>query len=557
MTLYRKYKLPLHQNGHVYLTSHRICYVDNTEARKNSIAIDLRDVGHYDFYAGFLKSSAKITISPKPSKHLSGLVSQVDRLEFSTPRGSPSPGPGNWISPIPIRVPSKPSVTWICSICSFSNLLSPSFDINTANQNTVLQPCQTCGIKPTLAHVLKAAISATAQRPAPDFQQSSVVLNKSHDPSLTQIKEASFQCPRCTFSNHPSLLTCEMCGAPLIASNQNVEMPSIRPLSPGPVLERLESLSSVEHEKIKLSFRAGGAQIFYERLKGAITQRKWLLTNAPPIPTPVSETDSNKSGKSTPGPESEAVGIAGLELLSNERRKNNATVINSAFSDLEALIASAQDIIALAESLSKKTQGSSAKAILNESVASLGMSATKDMLGSDALYLSELSRTLAEYLTDDRAGVLKNEGGIMTLVDLWARFNRKRNGVELVRPSDFEKAARRWVPLGLPVRLREFKNGLLVVQRHDWTDSKIVGQLLAWFQEFRIFEPVQPVPWDWRLFGRGVSAQEAANHFGWSLGVAIEELEMAEDKGVLCREETPEGIKFWENWLGGNEDKLL
>ena len=557
MTLYRKYKLPLHQSGHVYLTSHRICYVDNTEPRKNSIAIDLRDIGHYDFYAGFLKSSAKITISPKPSKHISWLTSQVDHLELSSLRSSPSPGPGNSTTHTPIRVPSKPSVTWICPICSFSNLLSPSFDINTANENTVLQSCQTCGIKPTLAHVLKAAISAAAQRPASNFQQPTIVSKEGNDQSLIQIKEASFQCPRCTFSNHPSLLSCEMCGAPLITSNQNFEAPLARPLSPGPILERLEPLSSVDHEKVKLSFRAGGAQIFYERLKGAITQRKWLLTNAPPIPNPVSETDPDKSGKSTPRPESEAVGIAGLELLSNERRKNHATVINSAFSDLEALMASAQDIIALAESLSKKTQGSSAKAILNESVASLGMSATKDMLRSDALYLSELSRTLAEYLTDDRVGVLKSEGGIITLVDLWARFNRKRNGVELVRPSDFEKAARHWESLGLPVRLREFKNGLLVVQRHDWTDDKIIGQLLAWFQEFRIFEPLKPVPWDWRLFGRGVTAQETANNFGWSLGVAIEELEMAEDKGVLCREETPEGIKFWENWLIGNEDKFL
>lgn len=45
-----KYKIPAHQNGHVYLTSHRICYVDNDDPRKNSVAIELRDVDRYEFY---------------------------------------------------------------------------------------------------------------------------------------------------------------------------------------------------------------------------------------------------------------------------------------------------------------------------------------------------------------------------------------------------------------------------------------------------------------------------------------------------------------------------
>lgn len=339
----------------------------------------------------------------------------------------------------------------------------------------------------------------------------------------------------------------------MIDAGKSIERQAPRPPSPGPILERPESLLTVANETIKLSFRAGGAQIFFERLKGAMIQRQWLSTNAPPIPTPNQETISNGSSRGIPKSMSKAVGIAGLERLGMERRRNNESVIKSAFEDLEALMASAKDIIALAESLSEKSQDSSAKAILHESVVSLGMSATKDMLGSDTLYLSELARTLAEYLTDDRVGVLKSEGGIMTLVDLWAKFNRKRNGVEMVSPADFEKATRQWEPLGLPVRLREFKNGLLVVQRHDWTDSKIIAQLLAWFQEFRMLEPERPVPWDWRVFGRGITAQETASHFRWSIGVATEELEMAEDKGVLCREESSEGVKFWENWINGKE----
>jgi hypothetical protein len=48
--LFRKFKLPNHQNGQVYLTSHRICYVDKAEPRKHSVALDLKDVDRFEFY---------------------------------------------------------------------------------------------------------------------------------------------------------------------------------------------------------------------------------------------------------------------------------------------------------------------------------------------------------------------------------------------------------------------------------------------------------------------------------------------------------------------------
>lgn len=460
-------------------------------------------------------------------------------------------------------------------------MLPITFDATTANQHTNLPACQTCGIKPPLAHVLKAVISSASRRQAAHSDSSAAQQliesqrgsgsgfstgGNGFVPSPSGVGPAepsmSFQCPRCTFANHPSLSACEICGASLVSLTAGGEDNVLRPASPAPVLNQAGSLVDSQTEYVKISFRAGGDKIFYERLKGAMVQRKWLLQDAPPVPLPSSLTKLQEaglsaasfSGRTTPDPK--GVGIAGLERLSLERRKNNESVISSAFEDLEALMASAQKIIALAESFGGASQETSARALLNESVASLGMNTTRDMLGSDSLYVSELSRNLAEYVTDDSQAILKKNGGVMSLVDLWAKFNRARNGVELVSPADFEKAARQWETLGLPVRLREFKNGVLVVQRHDWTDDKTIAQLLAWFQEFRMIEPVVPVPWDWRVFGRGVTAQEAAIHFGWSVGVATEELEMAEEKGVLCREESAEGIKFWENWIiGGDEEQ--
>jgi ESCRT-II complex subunit VPS36 len=307
-------------------------------------------------------------------------------------------------------------------------------------------------------------------------------------------------------------------------------------------------------DSVKFSFRDGGEKIFYERLKGALVQRKWLLQSAPPIPQPKEAGD----GSSTPGldrrPSDNFVGIAGLERRGEQLRKNNQMIIGNAFEDLAALMTSAKEVIALAERFSGQASrangaSSEASAIISQSASALGLTTTKDTLGSDTLYISELSRNLAEFLTDDSKNLLRKEGGIMSLVDLWAVFNRARGGVELISPTDFAKAAEMWDKLKLPVRLRRFKSGLLAVQGRDRTDEKTVASLLVWLKDLHHEPPEKEVPWDWQIFGRGVTAQETAQKFGWSVGVATEELEMAEERGALCREQGLDGLRFWENWL--------
>lgn len=439
-----------------------------------------------------------------------------------------------------------------------------NFDPSTATPSTNLLPCLACGIKPPITTVLKAAISAAANRepvtnpqPGPDSLAS---INGQPQSSGTG---ASVSCPRCTFVNHPYLLECEICSAPLSSVNSlKVNNEQCRSESPAPFFEQDRIKNTETTESIKLSFRGGGEKSFYERLKSALVQRKWLLYDAPPVPVPSEATSTPASTVAAPAADTNVAprslaGIAGLERRGFEARKNNEFVIGNAFEDLEALMASAKQIVSLAETLGRESGMASdetsaeANAVLSESAAALGMSTTKDMLGSGAenLYLSELSRNLAEYLTDDRKGILHKEGGTMSLIDLWAVFNRSRNGVELVSPSDFQRAAELWEKLKLPVRLRRFKTGLLVVQRYDWSDEKTLKMLQDWMQELRRMPPAEPVAWDWRLFGRAVTAHEAAQRFRWSVGVAAEELEMAEDKGVLCREEGIEGLRFWCNYI--------
>ncbi|KAI1487910.1 EAP30/Vps36 family-domain-containing protein [Biscogniauxia mediterranea] len=594
-----KYKLPNQQNGQVYLTSHRICYVDKQEPRKHSVALDLRDVERYEFYAGFLKSSPKVTLVPKPAKRGS-LQTRAAAASASPSRNggaSPSPAPDSaYRSPSVASSQPSAAATWVCTICSFPNPVPSNFDPTTANAHTPLPPCLACGIKPALTHMLKASISNVTSRQ----MASSGVLPLSAGTGIpppgvgpngsggyrngqagippeaaghTSSDTGGFQCPRCTFLNHPSLLSCEICGAPLISHDVPIPVVSEpeRTDSPGPTLNfgNVAGLENPDNVKISFRNRNGGEKIFYERLKGAITQRKWLLHEAPPVPKSGRAGDDARSDSlSQSGSGSvrkKTAGIAGLEQMGLDRRKNNELVIGSSFEDLEALMASAKEVVALAESFARQVNGgadsatSEANALLAESASQLGLVTTKDIVGgggssgSESLYLSELSRNLAEFLTDDARGVLRKAGGIISLVDLWAMFNRARGGVELVSPNDFEKAARLWEKLKLPVRLRKFKSGVLVVQSRDRTDETTIKALLAWLRDLHDIPPDRDVPWDWQEFGRGVTAQDVAERFGWSIGVAEEELEMAEERGVLCREEGLEGLKFWENYIDTGE----
>jgi len=358
--------------------------------------------------------------------------------------------------------------------------------------------------------------------------------------------------------------------------------------SPGPVTSIAQG-PDAGNEILKLSFRAGGEKIFFDRLRDALIQRKWLLQNAPSVPRSHTGSSDLINADGTPSAAAatrKRVGIAGLERRDQEMRRNNEIVIGSAFEDLEALMISAKEVIAMAErfaaqsSTSSSTTTAEASALLSESASALGLITTKDMLtspgsnststNSSTLYTTQLSRDLAELLTDDRHALLARAGGIISLVDLWALVNRRRNGIELASPRDFELAARQWDALRLPVRLRRFRSGLLVVQGRDRSDERTVEALLRWLAEAHEVPPEAcldadssvstggvastPVTWDWRAFGRGVTVLETAARFGWSVGVAAEELEMAEERGALVREQDAQGVRFWENHFGRAEE---
>ncbi|KAJ6264242.1 Vacuolar protein-sorting-associated protein [Drechslerella dactyloides] len=551
-----RYKVPNYQNGSAYLTTHRICFINNEEPRKYSAALELKDVERFELYNGFLKSSAKITLFLRPSDP--SLLNSASRSASRSPTYTPIQTPPRSSTPSQSFNINR---QWICPICTFPNPFPSNF-----GPAIPIPPCLTCGVKPNRT-VLDAVVNSPAPtpkltaEPSSDSAQLQAVIDKSKN-----------ACPRCTFINDHALRNCEICGEVLSSDNIDESLASggavARNESPGPAY--LGSIPLGEQiDSVKLSFRGGGEKSYMEKLKGAMVQRKWLLEQAPATPAVTSgaanltlDSDPASIG-GTPEVTERVVGIRGLERQSRNLRINNERTIAGAFEDLEALMSRAKEIIALAESFATQLSdnpslaNSDAKEALSNSANLLALrptdfTVTKDQISSSSststsLYHAELARSVADFLADDRRSILKKEGGAITLVDLWAIYNRAR-GIELISPSDLENAAKLFDKLQLPVRLRQFKSGLLVVQERNRTDEKIAKSVLAWLDSLAEAEA-----WDLETdqrWGKSILARDAAEKFGWSIAVATEELEMVEESGVLCREVGIEGVRWWKNpWM--------
>ncbi|KAJ3125006.1 Vacuolar protein-sorting-associated protein 36 [Nowakowskiella sp. JEL0407] len=350
------------------------------------------------------------------------------------------------------------------------------------------------------------------------------------------------ECLSCTFLNFPGLKECEMCGTSLSSPNQNTSdsnksasHPSYQPssylglvYSPKSPKSSTSALSNADVTEIRLSFRAGGCEIFAKHLQTAVTNKYWnVRTEAKPNRFAASQavtTSSNSESNSnvTVG------GIAGIMRNVEQTNKEMDKNLNEAFQDLDALMTKASEMVKLAESISAKVGNSGNSSEINhfkELLTDLGIASpvTRETAGS--MYIQVLSRQLAEILDK----VLPKSGGMMSLTDIYCVFNRAR-GVALISPEDLYKACQQFEILKLPFRLRGFDSGLSVVQSIHHSDDSTAARVEAHVKQHP-----------------GITAAEIARKENISVVLAREQLLMTEGKGLICRDDTVEGLKFYEN----------
>ncbi|PWA76881.1 hypothetical protein CTI12_AA230120 [Artemisia annua] len=152
---------------------------------------------------------------------------------------------------------------------------------------------------------------------------------------------------------------------------------------------------------------------------------------------------------------------------------------------------------------------------------------TKESAG--ALYHQELSRQLADFVKIP----LERAGGIMNMIDIYCLFNRAR-GTELISPDDLLRACSLWEKFNVPVMLKKFESGVMVIQNKSHSDEEVFSRIKSLVQKPDALQS-------------GVSATDAARTLGIAPAMAKEHLLAAESKGFLCRDVSPDGFRFYIN----------
>ncbi|KAG0465083.1 hypothetical protein HPP92_019247 [Vanilla planifolia] len=235
------------------------------------------------------------------------------------------------------------------------------------------------------------------------------------------------------------------------------------------------------------------------------------------------------------------VGVSGILRKEQEMWESTDKSLQEAFQDLNALMSKAREMVALAEKMRQKLlSGSSAQANpsdedlgskqeMQDWLLSVGIASPVTKESAGALYHQQLSRQLADFVKVP----LDKAGGMIALIDVYCLFNRAR-GTELISPEDLLQACVLWEKYEVPVMLRKFDSGVMVIQSKAHSDEEVFARITNLAQKPDALR-------------KGISPSDAALTLGIAPTLAKEHLINAESKGLLCRDVSPDGFRFFVN----------
>jgi len=121
-----------------------------------------------------------------------------------------------------------------------------------------------------------------------------------------------------------------------------------------------------------------------------------------------------------------------------------------------------------------------------------------------------------------------------------ARLNVCACGCQLISPEDLLKAAELTGQLNLGVSLKLFpSSGVKVLQLDSYRDEQVVSQ--------RIMDIFRTRRTDGELGQVGIYATDVSEELKLSLVIAKEQLLIAENLELICRDESVFGVRFYPN----------
>eukprot|EP01132_Coremiostelium_polycephalum_P005331 gene5331-6649_t len=257
-----------------------------------------------------------------------------------------------------------------------------------------------------------------------------------------------------------------------------------------------------------------------------------------PLPPPT------QSNRSDPNFNTSNAGISGLIKNINKKSEETDKVLAEAFTDLSALMDKAKDMVKLSERLkltldkqSKDSTSTPEEEEFRTFLLQMGIESPVTKKTAKSKYHDELSKQLSEWILTKQ--ILQKQGsstmninsGMIPLGDLYCIFNRAR-GIELISPDDLYRACLLFEQLDLPLRLRKFDSGVMVVQSIHENDEQVAKEII-----------------DIITIKGAITAFDLAKIQNISINLSKEKLLASEKTGKLCRDETIEGITFHKNFF--------
>ena len=162
---------------------------------------------------------------------------------------------------------------------------------------------------------------------------------------------------------------------------------------------------------------------------------------------------------------------------------------------------------------------------------------------SDAEYYKLLAKEM--FLILDQP--IQESGGMMTLTDAFVRVNRAR-GLELVSPEDILGAAQALAHTHIPMKLHVFDSGVLVLVTANNSEEEVRQDMMNHLESAGSFTPEEMSRlMSLRCHDLIITFSIMIIIFILSVILARERLLAAEGAGLLARDDTVEGLRFFPN----------
>jgi ESCRT-II complex subunit VPS36 len=301
--------------------------------------------------------------------------------------------------------------------------------------------------------------------------------------------DGKWTCPDCTFINfNPKFDNCQVCNFKVLKEEEIIK-------------------------KFKFSFRSGGSTIFYKKLL-----QIWR--------------EGEKKKKLEFEEETVTVGISGLLKRQEERNLAAEVSLSTAFSDLDALMRSAGEMVQLAGKISEKivknknmnksdesdfTIGQ--RNTFNDLIESLGIETLTNHSDSTLQFYQSIAHGVSVLI---QAMISKTGTRVYSLTDVYCLYNRTRTTGSLIAPADLLKGTQQLSRLDLPIRLHKFteKGMLCLVPAQDVDPHHLYILIQQILKEKGTF----------------LTAVDLAEKLKISLFLAGQQLMMAEAAGKIVRD---------------------